>query len=99
MPGCRYDVRREVSVSAAMKLAIREPACVSARLPDVVRRGRAVEIARFPACVAQPPAEVGIFPVQKIAFVKAADARERVPSNEHARARYPVHWHAGVSAG
>ena len=51
-------------------------------------------VAGRPAALAQAAAEVGVFPVEEVSLVEAADQVERLPPDEHRRAHDPVHGRA-----
>ena len=51
---------------------------------------RVGSISNAPAGLAQTPAKVRIFPVEKVTLVEAADLVERIASYQDARAAHPI---------
>src|SRR6185437_3968826 len=89
-PPRRRNVRGVVQVRAPMKGTNRQRLdCTAAPCTDVYDPGVRPET-NAPSRVAQPPAEVGIFPIKKVTLVEAAYLVERLPFHHDARAADPV---------
>src|SRR5262245_65607697 len=85
MPPLWHNIRREISVSTSMELAIGQSTDVPTRSAHIMNDDSSREIANLPPGSAKTAAKIGVFPVQEITLVKALHFGQRFPPGQHAR--------------